>query len=74
MFNNFPTPANVKTQNFLQGVQVILTYQPNAEFMAHSNDTISFGNYNPTQLTEDELVWMDLWGWYEENNLWKIWR
>lgn len=73
MFDNFPTPTDIKTQNFLKGVKLILKYQPSAKIQTWQDDTISLGRYDTEQMTKEEVKSMNEWGWYGHNYSWRIW-
>ncbi len=56
---------NRSTQEFLQGVEIILSTQPNACLSAE-HDVIYFGGYVPEDFTSKQLDELCKMGWYEE--------
>ena len=70
---NFSAANDPKTQNLLNGINIILKYQPSAKIQVWQDDTISFGSYDTEQMTEEEVKKMNEWGWYGHNYSWRIW-
>jgi hypothetical protein len=61
------------TEKIFKGVELIRQYDPDAEF-AVGDDTIFFGAYETSsnQMSEDQLSYMEEWGWFEQCDSWAI--
>ena len=63
-------PADSTTKKVLDGINLILKYEPSAKIAA-TDDTISFGSYSTKDMmTPHEQTQMDGWGWFEGYNCW----
>ena len=75
MFN----PATDKrTQNILNGINLILKYQPDAEIQAWSDVGITCGTYSEwvieiTKMTKEDIEQLMEWGWYGHAGKWRCW-
>lgn len=63
---------NDTTNKVLWGVNVIIKYDPFVRICAYE-DKIHFGAYvTRAQMTENEQIDMDSWGWFNDNGAWAI--
>lgn len=57
------------TADILNGVLLILKYQPISMFSAE-HDTIYFGYYDVEEMTKEDFEKMISWGWFEQYESW----
>lgn len=63
---------NDTTNNVLWGINAIIKYDPFARVCAYK-DKIHFGAYVcREQMTENEQIDMNSWGWFNDNGAWAI--